>query len=104
MKVIFIPTAEAVIETNRYVCEQGGNPHFCREPGKIESAISTAFYPGAYPFALGGIAKVAGALCYYLVQCHAFVDGNKRTGALVAITFLNQHGMDLEYPLDPKRT
>jgi death-on-curing protein len=100
VKVIFIPTAEAVIALNKYVCEQGGNPHHCNDPGKIESAISTAFYPGTYPFALGGFAKVAGAMCFYLVKTHAFIDGNKRTGALSAVTFLNQHGIDLVYPLD----
>lgn len=31
------------------------------------------------------------------------MDGNKRTGALVAITFLNQHGLELQYPLDEDR-
>ena len=66
MKVIAIPTAEAVVEINKYVCQQDGNIHHCYELGKIESAISTAFYPGVYPFALGGIVKVAGALCFYL--------------------------------------
>jgi len=34
------------------------------------------------------------------VKAHAFVDGNKRTGALAAVTFLNQHGMDVVYPID----
>ena len=95
MKIILLPTAEAVVEVNKYVCTQGGNPHHCYDIGKVESAIATAFYPGDYPFALGGLAKVAGALCFYLVQSHAFTDGNKRTGALTAITFLNQHGLDL---------
>lgn len=103
MRVIFLPTAEAILAVNKYVCEQGGDPHHCYDVGKIESAISTAFYPGSYPFAHGGIAKVAGALCFYLVKSHAFMDGNKRTGALVAIAFLNQHGLDLQYPLDEKR-
>lgn len=100
MKVIFIPTTDAIIAINKYLCEQGGNPHHCYDKGKIESAISTAFYPGTYPFALGGIAKVAAALCFYLVKGHAFMDGNKRTGALTAITFLNQHGIELAYPRD----
>lgn len=103
MKVIFLPTADAVLAVNKYVCEKGGNPHHCYDVGKVESAISTAFYPGTYPFAHGGIAKVAGALCFYLVKSHAFMDGNKRTGALVAITFLNQHGLDLKYPLNEKK-
>lgn len=103
MKVIFLPTAVAVLAVNKYVCEQGDNPHHCYDVGKVESAITTAFYPGSYPFAHGGLTKVAGALCFYLVKSHAFMDGNKRTGALVAITFLNQHGLDLQYPLDEKK-
>lgn len=103
MKLIFLPTAGAVLAVNKYVCEQGGNPYHCYDVGKVESAVSTAFYPGTYPFAHGGIPKVAGALCFYLVKSHAFMDGNKRTGALVAITFLNQHGLDLKYPLNEKK-
>ncbi|MFP5492398.1 MAG: type II toxin-antitoxin system death-on-curing family toxin [Bacteriovoracia bacterium] len=103
MRLIVRPTLEAVIEVNRQVCEDAGNPHSCIHPSKIESAISTAFYPGLYPFAHGGLARVAGALCYYIVMAHAFIDGNKRTGALTAITFLNMHGMDLSYPIDEEK-
>ena len=103
MRVIFIPTAEVVLAVNEYICEQGGNPHHCNGIGKVESAISTAFYPGDSPFAHGGLARVAAALCFYLVKSHAFTDGNKRTGALTAITFLNQHGMDLQYPHDEEK-
>lgn len=100
MRTIFVPTSEAIVEMNKYICEQGGNPHHCDGIGKVESAIYSAFYPGSYPFAHGGIARVAGALCFYLVKSHAFTDGNKRTGTLAAITFLNQHGLDLQYPID----
>lgn len=103
MRLIFQPTLESIIEVNQIVCSEGDNPHQCLNTGKIESAISSAFYPGSYPFSHGGLAKVAGALCFYLVKAHAFLDGNKRTGALVAITFLNMHGMDLVYPLDIKK-
>lgn len=100
MRLILVPTAEAAIAANKYICEQGGNPHNCTDPGKVESALSTAFYPGFYPFAHGGLSRVAAAMCFYLVKSHAFIDGNKRTGALVAIAFLNQHGLDLQYSLD----
>ncbi len=103
MRLILIPTSDAVLVVNKYICEQGNNPHHCNDIGKVESAISTAFYPGTYPFAHGGLSRVAGALCFYLVKSHAFIDGNKRTGALVAITFLNQHGLDLSYPLDEQK-
>lgn len=99
MSAIQIPTANAVVEINKFICTEGGHPHHCYGVGKIESAISTAFYPGVHPFHLGGIAKVAGALCFYLVKSHAFMDGNKRTGALTSIAFLNLHGLDLKYPI-----
>jgi death on curing protein len=91
------PTAQQIIDANKYICMQGRNPHHCYDPGKIESSIHTAFYPGSYPFAAGGLARIAGALCFYLVKNHAFMDGNKRTAALAAIVFLNNNGLDLKY-------
>jgi death-on-curing protein len=100
VKKIIIPTAQMVVETNKFICERDGNPHHCYDVGKVESALHSAFYPGSYPFAAGGLARVAGALCFYLVKSHAFIDGNKRTGALAAITFLNTNGWDISYSVD----
>jgi death on curing protein len=97
---IFFPNAPQIVVVNRYICLQAGNPHHCYGIGKIESAIHSAFYPGSYPFAAGGLARVAGALCFYLVKSHAFMDGNKRTGALAAISFLNTNGWDLKYTIN----
>ena len=96
MTKIYVPTAQQIVEANQYICQQHGNPHHCYGIGKIESAIHSAFYPGIYPFAAGGLVRVAGALCFYLVKSHAFIDGNKRVGALTAITFLNENGWDLK--------
>jgi death-on-curing family protein len=100
VRAIIIPTSEQVILTNKMICEKSGNPHACPEPGKVESALYTAFYPGTYPFSAGGISRTAGALCFYLVKSHAFTDGNKRTGTLVAIVFMEQNGWTLKYPID----
>lgn len=94
---IIIPTVDQVIEMNKYLCLEEGNLFQVLEKGKVESSLHTAFYPGSYPFCAGGLAKIAGALCCYLVKAHAFIDGNKRTGALVAINFLNLNGWDLSY-------
>lgn len=98
MKII-TPTAEQVIFTNQYICKQQGNIFSILDKGKgkIESAIHSAFFPEEPPFAAGGIAKIAGALCFYLVQAHAFLDGNKRVGTLVAVEFMNLNGWDLSY-------
>lgn len=97
-----IPDSAAIVALNELVCREGGNPHACNNIGKVESALHTAFYPGSEPFIHGDISALAGAVCFYLVQSHAFVDGNKRTGALTAIAFLNSNGFELEYSIEPR--
>jgi death-on-curing protein len=39
---------------------------------------------------------MAAAYLYHIVQNHPFLDGNKRTGAAVAIIFLAINGIELE--------
>ena len=97
---IFIPSADDIVATNRKICEEGGNPFVVLDAGKIESAIHTAFYPCSYPFAFGGVARLGGMLCYYLVMAHAFMDGNKRTGSVSSLAFMDVNGWNLEYPLE----
>lgn len=65
--------------------------------GKIESALHTAFYPGSEPSQNGGIAKLAGLLCFYLTKAHAFQDGNKRTATYATILFMQSNGWDLQF-------
>lgn len=95
--IVHIPTTQDVLNYNEYICREDGNPFHCYDVGKIESAIHSAFYPGSPPFVHGGIAKMAGALCFYLLKAHAFMDGNKRTATVIAIVFLNKHGWSLKY-------
>lgn len=89
-----------VIEINRAVCNQYNQLHSCPDIGKVQSALGAAFFPGSYPFAYGGIARVAGALCFFITKAHAFVDGNKRTAGIAADVFLKLNGYKLIYPLD----
>lgn len=93
-----IPTVEQVIKVNQIVSHELFQKSILLDRGKIESALSTAFYPGSEPFENGGVAKIAGALCFYLGKAHAFQDGNKRTATLVAITFMEMNGWELHYP------
>ena len=95
---IKVPTVENVIQANKYVCREKGQASQLLDRGKIESALSTAFYPGSEPFENGGVARLAGALCFYLTKAHAFLDGNKRTATLSAVLFTNANGWDLIYP------
>jgi death-on-curing protein len=91
-------TAEAVVRINKKLCLAEGNPVHCYDIGKVESALFTAFYPGSYPFQHGVVAKLAGAVCFYICQAHAFEDGNKRTAAIAAETFAKYNGLTFVFP------
>jgi death-on-curing protein len=96
MKII-IPSVESIIRTNKFCSEQNGQQSVLLDRGKIESALHTAFYPGSEPFQNGGVARIAGALCFYLTKAHAFQDGNKRTATYAAVMFMQINGWDLQF-------
>lgn len=96
---ILIPNVSLVLETHKKICIRDGSPLACLDVNKIESALSCAFYPGSSPFIHGKISKVAGALCFYLIKAHAFMDGNKRTALAVSTTFLLSNGWKLSYSI-----
>jgi death-on-curing family protein len=102
MKIELIET-DHIILINKQVCKRDDNPHICMDSGKIESALHSAFYPGSHPFQHGGIAKVAGAICFYITKAHVFLDGNKRTAAIASSVFLDLNGYKLVYPILPKK-
>lgn len=39
--------------------------------------------------------EMAAAYLYYIVRDHPFIDGNKRTGAVVAMVFLSMNDIDV---------
>jgi len=75
----------------------------CTDQREIESGLHSAFFPNygcdyslsKHPFEHGGIATIAGALCFYLVKKHAFLDGNKRTAAITTTVFLDVNSYSL---------
>lgn len=93
--------AEQVVAINKKICFVFNNPHHCFDIGKIESALHSAYYPGIPPFLYVGIAEIAAVMSFFIVKSHAFVDGNKRTGASASTIFLDTNGYGLSYPEDP---
>ena len=67
-----------------------------RDPGLLESAISTpkTMFSGSYLHA--DLAEMAAAYLFHLVRNHPFLDGNKRTGLMTAFVFLGLNGLELE--------
>jgi prophage maintenance system killer protein len=96
MKVIKI-TVDQVIEINRLICQQSGDPFQILNLNNIESAMGAAYYPGIPPFRYGGIAKVGGAMAFLVSQSHAFLNANKRTAIETSETFMSSNGWTLRY-------
>src|SRR3989344_417679 len=85
-------TTEDVLLLHHLSVEKSGGSHGLRDPGLLDAAVHRpqATFAGEdlYPT----IFDKAGALCHSLIKNHAFVDGNKRTSLLSAMTMLELNG------------
>lgn len=75
----------------------GGDPGL-RDAGLLDSAVAQpqASFEGqplhAFPF------EMAAAYLFHIVKNHPFLDGNKRTGAVSALLFLDLNGVEISAP------
>ena len=74
--------------------ERFGGGHGVRDQGLIESAMMRPRWLARH--GMPDLAELAAAYVHGLVKNHGFMDGNKRTGLLVALTFLykNKHQLN----------
>lgn len=98
VKLIDLNT-QAVISINRTICTASSEPvGLLNGAGPIDSALHSAFYPGDVPYVHGGVARIAGAMAFYLAKAHGFQNGNKRTATAAALVFMQFNGFTLAYP------
>lgn len=86
---------EKVLFLHQLIAEETGGSVGVRDEGLLESALEGAFasFDGQdfYP-----TKEAKGArLGYTLISNHAFVDGNKRIGMYIMLTFLEVNGIRL---------
>ena len=87
---------EKVKLLHQLMAEATGGSIGIRDEGLLDSAIESAFST------FGGIdlyptkEEKAAALGYALINNHAFVDGNKRIGIYVMLSFLELNGIHIE--------
>lgn len=87
----FLAVAE-VLQLHALSLEQFGGGTGIRAQMLLESAVAQpeASFGGVYLHA--DVFEMAAAYLYHIVQNHPFVDGNKRTGLLAALVFLDLNG------------
>ena len=74
------------------IAVHGGIPGI-RDEGLLSSALARPKQKANYGDS--SVFDLAAAYAYGIIRDHPFVDGNKRTGFLVAYVFLNINGWDL---------
>jgi len=86
------------IHENQIALYGGGNG--VRDKGLLQSALSIPMASFGGSFLHQDIFEMAAAYLYHIVQNHTFIDGNKRTGAASALTFLVLNGYKLKATQD----
>jgi len=94
MEPIFLSLGE-VIEIHRNQIELYGGEPGIRDLGLLRSAVAVPRAAFGGDFLHSDLCEMAGAYLFHIVQNHAFVDGNKRTGAVAAYVFLALNRLDL---------
>ena len=86
---------ERVLLLHQLLIEETGGSAGVRDLGLLDSAVQGAYatFDGQelYPSKL----EKAARLGYSLISNHAFVDGNKRIGMYVMLTFLEMNGIPM---------
>ena len=86
-----------VLLLHQIIAESTGGSVGVRDEALLESALEGAFSGfGGKEFYPSKEEKGA-RLGYCLISNHAFVDGNKRIGVYVMLTFLEVNGIKLDY-------
>ena len=93
MQAIFLTLTE-VNEIHVYQLEHFGGSSGVRDINLLKSAI------GMPEMSFGGvmlhkdICEMAAAYLFHIAENHPFIDGNKRTGAMTSVVFLDINGID----------
>jgi death-on-curing protein len=85
-------TLDEVLKIHRVQLERWGGADGIRDLGALESAIGQPQATFFGEFLHHDLFEMAAAYAFHISEAQAFVDGNKRTGADSALTFLALNG------------
>jgi len=96
-EIIFLQTFD-VIEVNKRVIEEFGGIHGIRDRGLLESALSNP--RNLYFYKDANFYEIATSYAFAIIQNHAFLDGNKRTGFACMTIFLMQNNINATFDVE----
>ena len=87
---------DKVLLLHQLIAQETGGGIGVRDEGLLESALEGAFASFGGQELYPSKEEKGARLGYTLISNHAFVDGNKRIGMYVMLTFLEVNGIRLE--------
>jgi len=87
-------SVEGVLLLHHLAIEETGGSHGLRDLGLVESAVGRPQATFARADLYPTIFEKTAVFCHSLIKNHPFVDGNKRTSLLSAMTFLELNGYE----------
>ena len=91
-------TLEDVMEAHAASLARWGGQDGVRDLGSLRSAIAQPSATFEGDFLHVDLFSMAAAYAFHIAEAQAFVDGNKRTGVLAAIIFLDMNGFRIPEP------
>lgn len=87
---------EKVLLLHQLIAQETGGSIGLRDEGLLESALEAAFSTFGGTELYPSKEEKGARLGYNLISNHAFVDGNKRIGMYVMLTFLEVNGIHMD--------
>lgn len=89
-------TLEEAIFFHEEELRQAGGSEGVRDPEGLKAALSSPKATFGSSFLMADVFEMAAAYVESICARHPFVDGNKRTGAVCALTFLLLNGYEID--------
>ena len=86
---------EKVLLLHQLIAQETGGSAGVRDMGLLESAVNNAYATFSGEELYKTKAEKAASLAFSLISNHAFVDGNKRIGVYVMLTYLEAEGIKM---------
>lgn len=87
---------DQVVFIHKLLIDESGGSHGIRDEDLLDSSLNAPFQTYNNEYVYKSIYIIASKLAYFLIDNHPFVDGNKRIGILVMMTFLEINGIRVE--------
>ncbi|MBO4277548.1 MAG: type II toxin-antitoxin system death-on-curing family toxin [Clostridia bacterium] len=88
-------STDKVLLLHKLLTEETGGAAELRDIGLLDSALKSAFQSFNGEELYPSKEEKAARIGYSLISNHAFVDGNKRTGMYIMLTFLEINGIKI---------